>query len=168
MSLAKLHKLVDLDQLPEELGGQLPYQHKQWVKNRLVPNFISLEYLVNKLKYNWCRGWKRSAKDRKWFWPICRRCAGSWTAAASSKRATEASAWSTGWSPWAPSTATASPTSAKSNKTVRISTFLHTSRPINLSEFFLSFSAVLSWRFLLAMPIFIHFFRDLLSPGTIH
>lgn len=36
MSLAKLHKLVDLDQLPEELGGQLPYQHKQWVKNRLV------------------------------------------------------------------------------------------------------------------------------------
>ena len=32
----------------------------------------------------------------------------------------------------------------------------------------LSFSAVLSWRFLLAMPIFIHFFRDLLSPGTIH
>lgn len=39
MSLAKLHKLVDLDQLPEELGGQLPYQHKQWVKNRLVGLF---------------------------------------------------------------------------------------------------------------------------------
>jgi hypothetical protein len=36
MSLSKLHKFVDLDQLPEELGGQLPYQHKQWVKNRLV------------------------------------------------------------------------------------------------------------------------------------
>lgn len=36
MSLAKLHKVVDLDQLPEELGGQFPYQHKQWVKNRLV------------------------------------------------------------------------------------------------------------------------------------
>lgn len=36
LSLAKLHKMVDLDQLPEELGGQLPYQHKQWVKNRLV------------------------------------------------------------------------------------------------------------------------------------
>ncbi|KAK4037026.1 hypothetical protein OUZ56_029070 [Daphnia magna] len=35
MSLSKLHKFVDLDQLPEELGGQLPYQHKQWVKNRL-------------------------------------------------------------------------------------------------------------------------------------
>ena len=49
MSLTKLHKFVDLDQLPEELGGQLPYQHKQWVKNRLVCNpkplfFFQLNY----------------------------------------------------------------------------------------------------------------------------
>ena len=36
LSLTKLYKLVDPDQLPEELGGHLPYQHKQWVKNRLV------------------------------------------------------------------------------------------------------------------------------------
>ena len=30
---------MDTSQLPEELGGQLPYQHKQWVKNRLVIDF---------------------------------------------------------------------------------------------------------------------------------
>ena len=42
VSLAKLQKLVELDQLPEELGGQLPYQHKQWVKNRLVPTRFSI------------------------------------------------------------------------------------------------------------------------------
>lgn len=42
VSLAKLHKLVQSDQLPEELGGQLPYQHKQWVKNRLVLTRFSI------------------------------------------------------------------------------------------------------------------------------
>ena len=40
ISLTKLQKLVDTDQLPEELGGSLPYQHKQWVKNRIVSYFL--------------------------------------------------------------------------------------------------------------------------------
>lgn len=60
VSLGKLHKLVEPDQLPEELGGHLPYQHKQWVKNRLrLEAFLkesqmtltSMEDIRNKLEH---------------------------------------------------------------------------------------------------------------------
>ena len=47
LSLAKLHKLVELDQLPEELGGGMPYQHRQWVKNRLrLETFLKRTQMV--------------------------------------------------------------------------------------------------------------------------
>ena len=34
--LCRLHKYVEVSQLPEELGGTWSYSHNQWIEKRLV------------------------------------------------------------------------------------------------------------------------------------
>jgi hypothetical protein len=34
--VCRLHKHVELSQLPEELGGSWSYNHNQWLQNRIV------------------------------------------------------------------------------------------------------------------------------------
>jgi hypothetical protein len=43
--VCRLHKYVDLSQIPEELGGSWSYNHNQWLQNRIVRGIFLI----------WCR-----------------------------------------------------------------------------------------------------------------
>jgi len=38
--LCRLHKYVDVSELPEELGGTWSYCHNQWIQNRIVRGLL--------------------------------------------------------------------------------------------------------------------------------
>jgi hypothetical protein len=59
--LCRLHKYVEVSELPEELGGTSSYCHNQWIQNRIVRGLllsvlqqtegIELPYTVEKARH---------------------------------------------------------------------------------------------------------------------
>ena len=39
-SLEELHQHVDVDQLTEDLGGTIVYDHKEWIQHRAVSEIV--------------------------------------------------------------------------------------------------------------------------------
>ncbi|XP_021915283.1 SEC14 domain and spectrin repeat-containing protein 1, partial [Zootermopsis nevadensis] len=44
--LCRLHKYIDMSQVPEDLGGTWPYNHNQWIQNRIVCELLHVEAFI--------------------------------------------------------------------------------------------------------------------------
>ena len=44
--MEKLCREIDVEQLPEEFGGKLKYDHESWIKFRTVSSILNLMFLI--------------------------------------------------------------------------------------------------------------------------